>query len=474
MGDEDKSAGSDTLHTLELHQVAQQLRTGALSAVEVTDALLGRIRQTYPHLNAFITLCAEDARAQAVHADKALGQGNVLGPLHGVPVALKDIYDLAGVPTTAAMPSRVNHRATQDATVVKRLKAAGAVILGKLNMTEGVYAEHLAPFGPPVNPWDVTLWPGASSSGSGVAVAAGLCYGAVSSDTGGSIRLPTAANGVTGFKPTWGRVSRNGVFELAATLDHVGPIARSAIDCGMMMGVMAGLDPDDPTTSTRPVPNFPQGPQNGDLKGLRIGLDHAWVSKDVDPQTTAALMDTLNTLTGLGAEVVKINFPDPTQIAFDWFNVCAPQTARVHRDSFPSERDGYGGALAHLLDLGNGMSAVDYQEALLRREVFAGKVQALYLDCDLIICPALGIEVPTIERMTQVDDDMIVALHQFTCSFTMSRNPTITMPAGNRKIGSGPPIVVQLVAPHFHEETLVRTGAAFQSVTNWHTRHPLP
>ncbi|MBT8154086.1 amidase [Epibacterium ulvae] len=474
MLDKFQTRQSQPLHALELHQVAKMLRAGSVTSAAVTDSLLYRITATYPHLNAFITLCADDARAQAREADKVLAQGRVLGPLHGVPVALKDIFDVVGVATTAAMPSRQTAKAAQDATIVKRLKAAGAVTLGKLNMCEGVYAEHVDPYGPPVNPWDDTLWPGASSSGGGVAVAADLCYSAVASDTGGSIRLPTAANGVTGLKPTWGRVSRHGVFELAATLDHIGPIARSAIDCGMMMGVMAGLDQDDPTTSAHPVPEFPSAPQDGDLRGLRIGLDDAWLRKDVDPQTTARVLDALTTLQSLGAEVVEITFPDPTQIAFDWFNVCAPQTARAHQATFPSNRDAYGPAFAQLLDLGGGMSAIDYQDALLRREAFAGKVQSLFRNCDLIICPALGIEVPTIERMSQVDDDMIVALHQFTCSFTMSRNPTITMPAGWRDSGDGPPIAVQLVAPHFHEDTLVRAGAAFQRATNWHTRHPLP
>eukprot|EP01035_Chromulina_nebulosa_P069653 gene69653-biopygen48500 len=172
--------------------------------------------------------------------------------MHGVPIAVKDIVDMTGFPTTAGMPLRRNTVASGNASVVQRLEDAGAVILGKLNLTEGVYAEHLSPYGPPLNPWHKDRWPGASSSGSGVAVAAGLCYGAVSSDTGGSIRLPSAANGVTGLKPTWGRVSRHGVYELAATLDHVGPITRSAVDAGLMLGVMAGFDAADPTSSSLP------------------------------------------------------------------------------------------------------------------------------------------------------------------------------------------------------------------------------
>ena len=231
------------LHYLEIVEVAERLRDRTLSSVELTTAMLERIAGLDSKLNSYIRVTGELALSLAETADREIAAGDYRGPLHGVPIALKDIFDLAGFPTTAGMPLRHEGEATEDASVVRRLKQAGAVILGKNNLTEGVYAEHRDRYGPPVNPWDATRWPGASSSGSGVATAAGLCFASIGSDTGGSIRLPSAANGVTGLKPTWGRVSRHGVFELAATLDHIGPIARSAVDAGLLLGVLAGADP---------------------------------------------------------------------------------------------------------------------------------------------------------------------------------------------------------------------------------------
>ncbi|WP_158817433.1 amidase [Methylocapsa sp. S129] len=459
---------ADNIHYLGLAEVAGLIRLRHATSIEVTEALLDRVGKR-SNLNAFITQTADLALQQARRADSELAAGRVRGPMHGVPIAVKDIVDMKGFPTTAGMPLRREAVANGNASVVQRLEEAGAVILGKLNLTEGVYAEHLAPYGPPLNPWHNDRWPGASSSGSGVAVAAGLCYGAVSSDTGGSIRLPSAVNGVTGLKPTWGRVSRHGVYELAATLDHVGPITRSAVDAGLMLGVMAGFDSADPTSSSLPVPDYILD-LNNDLSDLRIGLDRDWTAHGTDQATMAALMQTLETLRSLGAEIVDIKFPDPSQIVFDWFDVCAAQTALAHTETFPSRKTEYGTALANLLELGNRMSALDYQKVILRREEFAGSVQAVFLNVDLIACPVLGFPVPTLEQMSRVDDDMISGLHRFTCSFTMSRNPTITMPGGMTT--DGMPIAVQFVAPHFQEELLVRAGHAFQSATNWHLQHP--
>lgn len=458
----------DNIHYLGLTEIASLIRLRHVTSLEVTEALLNRINGR-SDLNAFITLTNELALKQARIADTELAAGKVRGPMHGVPIAVKDIVDMTGFPTTAGMPIRRDTAASGNASVVQRLEDAGAVILGKLNLTEGVYAEHREPFGPPLNPWHKDRWPGASSSGSGVAVAAGLCYGAVSSDTGGSIRLPSAANGVTGLKPTWGRVSRHGVYELAATLDHIGPITRSAVDAGLMLGVMAGFDAGDPTSSSLPVPDYILD-LNNDLSDLRIGLDQSWVSKGTDEATVAALMKALDAMRSLGAEIVEVDFPDPSQVVFDWFDVCAAQTALAHAETFPSRRSEYGPALADLLDLGNRMSALDYQKVMLRREEFAGRVQAVFRHVDLIACPVLAFPVPTLEQMSRVDDDMISGLHRFTASFTMSRNPTITMPGGMTT--DGMPIAVQFVAPHFQEDLLVRAGHAFQSITNWHLQHP--
>jgi amidase len=221
-----------------------------------------------------------------------------------VPIAVKDLCWTKDAPTAAGMKIYRNNRPGEDATVVTRLKEAGAVILGKLQLTEGAYADHHPEIDPPRNPWDETLWPGASSSGSGVATAAGLCYGSLGSDTGGSIRFPSAANNVTGLKPTWGRVSRYGVFELAATLDHIGPMARSAGDCGAILGAIAGADAKDPTAVLEPVPDYLAN-LNGSLRGTRVGVDRRWTSEGVDAAAAKVFQDAPRSIPGIGEGAVR-------------------------------------------------------------------------------------------------------------------------------------------------------------------------
>ncbi|MBB4359658.1 Asp-tRNA(Asn)/Glu-tRNA(Gln) amidotransferase A subunit family amidase [Bradyrhizobium sp. CIR18] len=247
---------ADALHYLELTALAAHLKAREISALEVTRAQLDRIDSIDRDLGSYVHVMAETAMAEAEAADADIAQGRYRGPLHGVPIALKDLFWTEGIPTAAGTTLHRDFRPSADATVVRRLKNAGAVILGKVQLTEGAYADHHPLVKPPKNPWNASYWPGISSSGSAVATAAGLCFGSLGSDTGGSIRWPCAANGLTGLKPSWGRVSRHGTFELAATLDHVGPIGRSAADVGALLGVIAGHDPNDPTSLVDPVPDY--------------------------------------------------------------------------------------------------------------------------------------------------------------------------------------------------------------------------
>src|SRR5258706_6758012 len=235
------------LHYSELVEVGQRIAKRELSSVEATQAQLDRIARLDGQLKSYAYVMASSALEQAQAAEREIAAGKVRGPLHGVPIAVKDLCWTMDAPTAAGMTIYRNNRPGEDATVVTRLKEAGAVILGKLQLTEGAYADHHPDIDPPRNPWDATLWPGASSSGSGVATAAGLCYGSLGSDTGGSIRFPSAANSVTGLKPTWGRVSRYGGFELAATPDHIGPMARTAADARAMLAAIAAVGPQDPS-----------------------------------------------------------------------------------------------------------------------------------------------------------------------------------------------------------------------------------
>ncbi len=453
----------------ELTTIAARVHGGEVSAVALTTAMLERIASVDQQLGAYILVTAEQALSEAAAADRAIAGGAIASPLHGVPIAVKDICDIAGLATTAGMGIRRDHVADSNATVIKRLRAAGAIVLGKLTLTEGVYAEHRPAFPAPQNPWHADYWPGASSTGSGVAVAAGLCFGAVGSETGGSIRLPSAVNGVTGVKPTWGRVSRHGIFELAATLDHVGPLARSAADAAALLGVMAGPDSRDPTAAQVAVPDYAAALRQ-QLDGFRLGIDPRWVGANTDAETLAALDRAVTQLGELGADIVEVRVPDVDAMIWDWFPICAVQTAVAHAATYPARKDEYGPALQSLLDMGHAMSGMDYQSALLRRIDFSGRLQVMLQDIDALALPVLGFPAPSLERMHNIDDDIIAGLHRYTCPFNLSGNPAIVLPNGNT--AAGLPIVFQLIGKHFDEALLLGAGHAFQHATDWHRRHP--
>jgi amidase len=460
------------LSFLTLLEVSQRIQSRALSPVEVTKAELDRIAALDPKLKSYATVMADSAMAQAKQAEAEIGRGEVKGPLHGVPIAVKDLCWTTNAPTAAGMTIYKDYMPPEDATVVKRLSDAGAIILGKLQLTESAYADHHPNVTPPRNPWNADAWPGASSSGSGVATAAGLCYGSLGSDTGGSIRFPSAANGVTGLKPTWGRVSRYGVFELAASLDHVGPMARSAADCGAILGIIAGEDPKDTTTLPGGPSDYLAGLKDG-IRGLRIGYDPVWAETAVDEQTVAVVRAARETLASLGATIVEIKAPDSRVVLADWIPNCAIETAVAHEGTYPSRKAEYGPALAGLIDTGRALTALDYQKILLRRSEFKGAVAHMFHSIDLLLVPAQSFAAPSLADMAMLgqSNDMISRLLRFTCPFDSSGNPTVTMPGGFT--ASGLPIGLQLVGPHLSEALLVRAGAAFQSATDWNRRHPI-
>lgn len=462
---------SNELHYLELVDVGQRIQRKELSPVEVAQAQLDRIGTVDGALQSYVIVMAEQALADARQAEAEIAKGQIRGPLHGVPVAVKDLCWTKGVATAAGMTLYKDFVPTEDGTAVRKLREAGAVILGKLQLTESAYADHHPTVTPPVNPWNAAHWSGASSSGSGVATAAGLCYGSLGTDTGGSIRFPSSANGLTGLKPTWGRVSRYGAFELAATLDHIGPMTRSAADAGAMLSAIAGADPKDPTASLAPVPNYLAGMQRG-LRGLRVGIDARWNSEGVDAATLKVMEGALAAVRSLGAEVREVTFPDPAQVIADWFPLCGVEAAVVHESTYPARKDMYGPALAGLLDLGRTQSGTDYQKVVLNRLAFSGRVRVMFEGIDLLLMPSQGVASPTLERMLTFgqDADLMSAMLRYTCPLDMSGSPTITLPGGFTDAGT--PVAFQFVSRHFEEELLVRAGWAFQQATDWHQRHP--
>ena len=458
------------LHYLGLLEIGQLIQSRKLSPVEVTQAQLDRIARLDGALKSYSTVIGEAALEQAHAAEKEIAGGKVRGPLHGGPVAVKDLCWMKDVPTSHGMTILRDNRPKEDGTVVARLREAGAIILGKLQQTEGAYADHHPKIDPPKNPWNAELWTGVSSSGSGVATAAGLCYGSIGTDTGGSIRFPSAANGVTGLKPTWGRVSRYGAFELAATLDHIGPMARSAVDCGAMLGAIAGNDPKDPTTVPVEVPDYLAN-LPGDLRGVTVGVDRRW-SSGVDDETGKAFAEALRVIADLGATIKDVEFPDPTDVINDWFPLCGIETAVAHEATYPSRKDEYGPGLAGLIELGLQQKGTDYQKIVLRREDFRGRLRTLLGTIDLLAVPAQAFAAPTLAKMATLgeDADLLNGLLRFTCPFDMTGSPTITLPAG--ATANGGRVAFQFVGRHFDEARLVSAGDAFQRKTDWHKQHP--
>ncbi|ATQ42524.1 amidase [Caulobacter mirabilis] len=461
----------DALTDLELLEVSALIRDREVSPLALTQALLARIAALDPALNSYVVVTADSALAQAATAEAEIAAGRWRGPLHGVPLGVKDLFWTVEAPTAAGMPLRRDAWSGDDATVVRRLKAAGAVILGKQQLTEGAYADHHPTVAPPVNPWNPDYWTGISSSGPGVAVAAGLCFGALGSDTGGSIRWPSSANGVTGLKPTWGRVSRHGAVELAASLDHVGPMARSAADLAVLMQAIAGHDPADPTSRAEPVPAYAAEIAGG-VRGLRIGIDPRWNASGADPEVSGMMAEAAATFEALGARLVEVAFPNTTEAVADWALICAVEAAVAHAGTFPSQREAYGPVLAAVLDRGRQASATAYQEALLRRMAARGAVSALFRDIDLLLTPVQPFAPLTLATVRTLGEqpELIEGLQRFTGVFDLTGHPALTLPAGASP--GGLPMAVQLVGSDLAEATLLRAGVAFQSATNWHRRRP--
>jgi amidase len=467
----DATHGADALHWLEITELARLIQARKVSPVEVTEAMLRRIERVDARLFSYALVTPEVALEQARRAEARIARREYLGPLHGVPIALKDLCWTKGVPTAAGMPMYRSWCPPADGTVTERLRVAGTVLLGKLQLTEGAYADHHPDVVVPVNPWHRDHWSGASSSGSGVATAAALCFGSIGSDTGGSIRFPSIANGVTGLKPTWGRVSRHGAFELAASLDHLGPMCRSAADCGLMLGAIAGPDPKDPTAKQVPVPDYLAGDDRS-LSGLSVGVDEAWCTEDVEAPVAQAFRGALDVLRTLGATIRAISFPPVRGITDDWGPACAVETAVAHAATYPSRRAEYGPGMAGFIELGRSLGGMDLHRIHLRRAEFTGRVHAVFADVDLMLIPGQPFAAPSVARMATLGQvqEQLAALVRYTAPFDMSGHPTITLPAGFTP--GGLPVAVQLVAGHMREDLLVRAGRAFQRETDWHRRRP--
>jgi amidase len=455
------------MHYLTLSELSVSLRTKAISPVELVKHMINRIDALEPQLESYVTITAQRALEQAERAEREIGSGQWRGPLHGVPLAYKDIFYTDFALTTAGTAIHKSFQPTYSATAVRRLEAAGAVSLGKLKTTEQAWTEHHPTVVAPKNPWGAELYAGASSSGSGVATAAGLTFGALGSDTGGSIRFPSAVNGVTGLKPTWGRVSRHGVFELAASLDHVGPMTRSAVDCAIMLGTIAGADPADLTAVHDPVENYEVAALRS-VAGMRVGLPSYYATDGVDPSIVAVWRAAAKVFEDLGAIVEEISFPEWRKAASTWQILLSSETALAHAATYPSKSESYGPVLSALIDLGRSSTAMDLAAAHHARLEFSNQLRAQFNNVDIILVPVTLWPTPTVAALTDIQSPLEELL-RFTCVFDSTGSPTLTLPGGFDDRGA--PMAIQLIGAHFDEAAVLQAGAAFQRATDWHSKH---
>jgi aspartyl-tRNA(Asn)/glutamyl-tRNA(Gln) amidotransferase subunit A len=459
---------------LTLTEAAAAIREHKLSSVEVTRSLLARIERWQPVLNAFVRVEVEEALAAAAAADAAIASGVARGPLHGVPLAHKDMYYVTGKLAECGSKIRNGWVAPATSTAILRLQGAGAIRLGALHMAEFAYGptghnEHL---GPARNPWDPQRITGGSSSGSAASVAARLTYAALGSDTGGSIRLPAHFCGVTGFKPTYGRVSRANAMPLSFTLDTVGPLALSAEDCALIGSVIAGVDPLDPTTSGAPAWDMAATQRNP--KGMTIGVPRKFYVDDLEFDVATLLDEALATFRRLGARVVEVDLPDQTAISAAALIVLAVEAASLHAPWLRERAGEYGAQVRNRLQNGLAYSAVEYLEALRWRGPALAAHLAAIEGIDVVIAPASSAAAPTIDE-TDVGggpgaEAAIQAITRFMRPINYLGLPVLEIPAGQSRYGM--PIGLQLIGRPFGDETVIALGRAFQTATDHHRRIP--
>jgi amidase len=462
-------------HYLPLTEVARLIAARQLSPLDLTEHMLARIGALDGRLHSYFTVSADRARTAARRAEEEIRKGRYRGPLHGVPVAVKDLCLTKGLATTGGMSFLRDNVPLEDATVVARLEAAGAVLLGKLAMTEGAMAGYHRDFPIPVNPWVPDRWTGGSSSGCGVATAAGLCFGSHGSDTGGSIRFPAAANAVVGLKPTYGRVSRCGVMPLAESLDHVGPMTRTVADAAVMLQAIAGRDPMDPTSLDAPVPDYLESLEGG-VAGLRIGFDPSQIEGSGTDGYSAALRTALAQLESLGATLIEITLPPipgpPGQL---WFTIGAYEAHQAHRVNYLQRPEAYGEYFRGFLDTGATITRDAYEAARRTVRAFSAEYRLQLAAIDAVAGPATGPIFPiTAEVLYGPPSGFDAVIHLFGLPFIFPANlagvPTICLPCGCST--DGVPFSLQFTAGALREDKLLRIARAYEQATAWHRLHP--
>lgn len=478
-----------------IHALHTQLVSGELSASTLTEAVLARVQAVDGQLHAYITVTADLARQQAAAADAAFARGEVRSPLQGIPLAIKDNICTKGVRTTCASHILEHFVPPYDATVIRRLQAAGAVLIGKTNMDEfamGSSTENSS-FGPTRNPWgDLSYVPGGSSGGSAAAVAADACIAALGSDTGGSVRQPAALTGVVGLKPTYGRVSRYGLVAFASSLDQIGPLTKDVRDAALLLQAIAGHDPYDSTSAALPVPDYTQGLGQG-VHGLRLGVPREYFVAGMDGEVESAVRASIETLRGLGAEVIEVSLPHtPYAVATYYILANAEASSNLARydgvryglraaqpdnllDMYLRTRAaGFGAEVKRRIMLGTYALSAGYYDAYYRkaqqlRTLFRQDFQQAFTRCQALLTPVSP--VPAFRLGERLADPLQMYLADvFTIPVSLAGLPAISIPCGFTQHGL--PIGLQIIAQPFREETIFQVAAAFEAATGFHTRKP--
>lgn len=459
------------LDWLSVAEAGRLIRRRELSPVELTQACLQRIERLDGRINAFITVTGEQAIAAARQAEAEIAGGSHRGPLHGIPVGLKDIFGVANVRMTGGSKILAENVATEDSVATARLKAAGAVFLGKLNLHEFAFgATGINPhYGPARNPWDAERITGGSSSGSGAAVAGGECPAALGTDTGGSIRIPASLCGIVGLKPTYGRVSKRGVLPLSWSLDHVGPMTRTVADAAIVLQAIAGYDEGDGSSVDEPVPDYNAAP-NGGLRGLRVGVPREFFFENVDPEVEKSVQSAIGVLGELGAIVTEVEVPLIAEIPGALTAMMLPEALAYHQKWMAERPDDYGDDVRYRLELGSGYLAVHYVQAQrLRGIAVEAWRQDVFPKVDLVATPTTPV---TARPISEGDLQVTFSLIRFTNLFNFLGVPAISLPCGFST--EGLPIGLQLAGRWWDEGTMLRAAHAYEQATEWHKRRPAP
>jgi aspartyl-tRNA(Asn)/glutamyl-tRNA(Gln) amidotransferase subunit A len=463
---------------LSIQEASEELRSGLITPTELLAETLERIDQLDSKIHAFITVMRDQAFEEAEKAENEQRTGLFRGPLHGIPIGVKDLIAVKNVRLTAGSKVLADHVSQEDATVVEQLRRAGAVIIGKTNTHEFAYGTYTPPTR---NPWDLTRIPGGSSGGSAAAVAAGMCPGAIGSDTGGSIRIPSACCGITGLKPTYGRVSTYGVIPLSWSLDHVGPMGRSAEDCAILFDAMAKYDPRDPNSVSRPpdkssatLISGPEGRGPLSLQGIKLGVLSESFVAPLDPEVRAAWHATLLVLQEEGAEVSDIELRRPAMEVYRTIQMPEASLAHMEKDWLTNGLEAYGERTRSRLLQGQTLTAVDYLRAQQQRRTFSSNLRSAMQRVNALVLPTLPISAIPVEQADQdiqidgITENATTALLRLTMPFNLAGLPAVSLPCGFTT--GGLPIGLQLVGKPFEESMILRIAHAYQQLTDWHRR----